>query len=310
MRILLWHIHGSWTTAFVQGSHTYLVPVLPGRGPDGRGRAQTWEWPVSVEEVSPSAARHTDIDAVIVQRPQELEGMVCAWTGRRPGRDVPAVYVEHNTPEGPISDMIHPAANHPEVTVAHVTHFNRLFWDTGPTRAVVIEHAVVDPGYRYEGTLPRAAAVINEPVRRGRVTGTDLLVALRAAVPIDLFGMASEPLDGVDLRQSELHRTLPRRRVYFHPNRWTSLGLSLIEAMQLGMPVVALATTEAVEAVPTSAGVLSNRPALLAAALSRLISEPDEAREMGACARRYALTRYGLPRFLADWDGLLEEVTA
>jgi hypothetical protein len=39
MRVLLWHVHGSWTTAFVQGPHTYLLPLMPGRGPGGRGRA-------------------------------------------------------------------------------------------------------------------------------------------------------------------------------------------------------------------------------------------------------------------------------
>ena len=33
MNILLWHVHGSWTTAFVQGQHRYLVPVTPDRGP-------------------------------------------------------------------------------------------------------------------------------------------------------------------------------------------------------------------------------------------------------------------------------------
>ena len=37
---------------------------------------------------------------------------------------------------------------------------------------------------------------------------------------------------------------MARRRLYLHPVRWTSLGLSLLEAMHLGMPVVALATTE------------------------------------------------------------------
>src|SRR5262245_64280314 len=42
-----------------------------------------------------------------------------------------------------------------------------------------------------------------------------------------------------------------------HLMRWTSLGLSLLEAMACGMPVVALATTEAVMAVPRSAGVLA-----------------------------------------------------
>ena len=56
MKILLWHVHGSWTTAFVQGGNRYLVPVLPGRGSDGRGRAQTYEWPESVVEVTPEEA--------------------------------------------------------------------------------------------------------------------------------------------------------------------------------------------------------------------------------------------------------------
>ncbi len=29
MRILLWHVHGAWTTAFVHGRHDYVVPVVP-----------------------------------------------------------------------------------------------------------------------------------------------------------------------------------------------------------------------------------------------------------------------------------------
>jgi len=100
---------------------------------------------------------------------------------------------------------------------------------------------------------------------------------------------------------------MARRRVYLHPIRWTSLGLSLIEAMQLGMPVVALGTTEAHEAVPPAAGVVSNRLEVLEDALRRLISDPAEARERGAAARAAALARYGLGRFVADWDRALAE---
>ena len=54
MKIFLWHVHGSWTTNFVQGRHQYLLPVLADRGPDGRGRARTWEWPSSAVEVAPA----------------------------------------------------------------------------------------------------------------------------------------------------------------------------------------------------------------------------------------------------------------
>jgi glycosyltransferase involved in cell wall biosynthesis len=312
MRILLWHVHGSWTTAFVQGEHEYVVPVIADRGPDGRGRARTWDWPQSTVQRTPEELRDEELDVVILQRPHELHDLCEAWTGRRPGRDLPAIYLEHNAPQGRINDMRHPAADRDDVLISHVTHFNELFWDCGTAPTRVVEHGIVDPGYRYTGELRRAAAVVNEARRRGRVTGTDLLPRLEAlGVPIDLFGMDAAALGGIeDLPQERLHGALARRRCYVHPIRWTSLGLSLIEAMHLGMPVVALATTEAVEAVPPAAGTLSNRVDELARAARELLDDPDRARAAGLAARAYALERFGLGRFLADWDDLLMEVTA
>src|SRR3712207_1807251 len=102
---------------------------------------------------------------------------------------------------------------------------------------------------------------------------------------------------------------MARRRVYLHPIRWTSLGLSLLEAMHLGMPVVALGATEVHEAVPADAGVVSTKVDVLTEALRRIAADPDEAAERGRVARRIALERYGLQRFLSDWDVVLEEVT-
>jgi hypothetical protein len=313
MNILVWHVHGSWTTAFVHGEHTYLLPVVPDRGPDGRGRAQTWEWPPNAVEVTPEEAADADVDIVLLQRPHELDSLAEEWLGgRRPGRDIPTVYVEHNAPQGRINEMRHPAADRDGFVVCHVTHFNALFWDCGRTPTRVIEHGIVDPGYRYTGEEARAAVVINEARRRARVTGTDLLERFAAAgVPVDLFGMDAGAMGGIeDVPQHRLHDEMARRRVYLHPIRWTSLGLSLIEAMHLGMPVVALATTEAPEAVPAEAGVISTRLDTLAGAARDFLADPDRAREAGRAARAAALERYGLERFLADWDELLREVAA
>jgi glycosyltransferase involved in cell wall biosynthesis len=315
VRVLLWHVHGSWTTAFVHGGHEYVVPVLPGRGPDGRGRAETYAWPDSVTEATPEQLRDLDVDVVVLQRPHELEHLAEDWLGRRPGRDVPAVYVEHNAPQGRIAQMRHPAADRHDLVVCHVTHFNDLFWDCGATPTRVIEHGIVDPGDRYSGELARAAVVINEPARRGRVTGTDLLARFGRVAPIDLFGIKAGEVavDGWlrafdDVPQAVMHDELARRRVYLHPIRWTSLGLSLLEAMHLGMPVVALATTEAIQAVPPEAGVLSTDVDVLADAIASFMADPERAREAGQAGRRTALERYGLQRFLGDWDRLLEEV--
>ena len=156
-----------------------------------------------------------------------------------------------------------------------------------------------------------------EVAARARVTGTDLLAGFSHAAPLDLFGMDAQSVatgNGVraidDLPQARLHDEMARRRVYLHPIRWTSLGLSLLEAMHLGMPVVALGTTEVHEAVPAGAGVVSTRVDLLADALRRLVADPDEAAERGRAARAAALERYGLARFLSDWDAVLGEVAS
>jgi hypothetical protein len=327
MNVLHWHIHGSWSTAFVHGPHTYLVPVTPNRDADGRGRARTFDWPANAVEITPEALAAADVDVIVLQRPHELE-LTERWLGRAPGRDVPAVYVEHNTPRGDVPNARHPMAERSDIPVVHVTPFNELFWDCGRAPTVVIEHGIPDPGHRYTGELARAAVVINEPARRGRVTGTDLLPRFATHTPLDIFGMATDELANPtlpeldsrsvggarrirafgDLPQAQLHAELARRRVYLHPVRWTSLGLSLLEAMHLGMPVIALATTEVAEAVPRDAGVISTRVDLLADALRAFIADPDLARHMGTAARAAARRRYSLERFCTDWDQLLKEM--
>src|SRR4051812_42688120 len=185
VNVFLWHVHGSYTTALVQGPHRYMLPVEPDRGPNGRGRARSWDWPASATEVDRAAAAEAAVDVVVLQRPEELTSLTAEWLGgRRPGIDVPAVYLEHNTPPGPNDGMRHPAADQDRVPIVHVTHCNALFWDAGRARTVVVEHGVVDPGHRYSGELPRAAVVVNDPVRRGRPAG---------AGPLDPFRRAGGP---------------------------------------------------------------------------------------------------------------------
>jgi hypothetical protein len=304
VNLLVWHVHGSWMTAFVQGAHTYYTPVVPGRGPDGLGRARTWTWPDNVIEVPPEALGDLQIDAVVLQRPTELE-LSERWFGRG-RRGLPTVYVEHDTPMS-LPSPRHPMSDRDDLVLAHVTAFNALFWESGSTATTVIEHGVIDPGPLYTGELESAVAVINEPGRRSWVAGTDLLLAMRRRFAVDLFGMQSEPFGGVDLTQHDLHLEMARRRVYLHLFRWTSLGLSLIEAMMIGLPVVALATTEAAS-LPGGIGIVGLSVDALVEGAQAFLADPDVAAATGQQAREFALNRFGVSRFLADWDDLLERV--
>jgi hypothetical protein len=339
MRILVWHVHGSWATSFVAGGHEYLVPVVPDRGPDGRGRARTWDWPPGAREVAPDEladlAADRAIDVVVLQRPEEVE-LLRRWTGLVPGRDVPAVYVEHNAPTGHAAATRHPLADldvveEGLVPIVHVTAFNALMWDTGDARTLVVDHGIPDPGPLYTGERASVGVVVNEPVRRWRVAGTDVLVGLGRHVPLDVYGMGvgklaehlaapgAAPHDlphdlphGLhdDVPQAAMHARLATSRAYLHPYRWTSLGLSLLEAMALGMPVLALPTTEAPVAVPPAAGLLSARPDELAATARRWLADPDDAREHGRAARAHVLEHYSHAAFLRRWDTVLTEVTS
>lgn len=309
LNVLVWHVHGSWTTSFVHGRHRYLLPT----GPWGGGRMGR-DWPANAVEVAADRVHEQPVDVVVLQEPGQIEQAQQLLGGRR----VPMIYVEHNTPKGDVPFTRHPVAGREDIPLVHVTHFNDLMWDSGRAPARVIEHGIVDPGERYSGELARAGVVINEPVRRGRVTGTDLLPAFAAKVPLDIFGMGLDGLDDCggrlephgDLPTAELHAELARRRVYLHTTRWTSLGLSLIEAMHLGMPVIALDTTEVLRAVPPGCGLVSTDVNELAEGLRWLVNEPESARRMGKEAREYALAYYGLERFLHDWDELLMEVSS
>ena len=319
MRILVWHVHGGWMDAFVRGSHEYLLPTPAGRGSGLGGTGLPW--PGRVRELPPERLKHEEIDLVVLQRPEDLLEAE-RLTGRRPGRELPALYVEHNTPKEGVPNQVHPLADRSDIPIAHVTHFNRLVWDSGDAPTVVIEHGIPDPGALYTGERAHLGFVINEPVRRWRVTGTDLLPRFSTAAPLEAYGMSiallpeATALDdrrlilGGNLPTPRLHERLAGCRVYLHPLRWTSLGLSLLEAMHLAMPVVVLSTTEAPRAVPPEAGAISADVDELVRAARYLIENPDDARSRGLVAREIALERYSLAKFLERWDELIDDTVS
>ncbi len=98
-------------------------------------------------------------------------------------------------------------------------------------------------------------------------------------------------------------------RFFFNPIRWTSLGLAVLEAMSVGLPIVGLATTELVDVIEDGvSGYLSTDLDLLVERMRRLLDDPALARRLGAAARRTARGRFGIQRFAADWDRTLREV--
>jgi glycosyltransferase involved in cell wall biosynthesis len=151
---------------------------------------------------------------------------------------------------------------------------------------------------------------VNHLARRGRRLGMDLFVAARERVPLDLVGMAAEEAGGVgEVRHDVLPQFVARYRFFFNPIRYTSLGLAVIEAMMIGLPVVAFATTEMATVVRNGeTGYVDTSLDRLVARMQELVKAPAEARRLGLAAREYARERFGMARFVADWNAAFAAV--
>ena len=205
------------------------------------------------------------------------------------------------------TDTPHPV-NDPNTLLVHVTHFNALMWDCRQTPVRVIEHGVRIPaGVAYRGELARGLVVINQLAKRGRRLGADIYCQARAQVPLDLVGMEADALGGLgEIEHAALPAFAARYRFLFSPIRYTSLGLSVIEAMMVGMPIVALATAEMATVIDNGeSGFIDTKLAPLVAAMQELVHDPGLARQLGERARRRAQERFSIERFSADWDAAL-----
>ena len=140
--------------------------------------------------------------------------------------------------------------------------------------------------------------------RRSRAVGYDLFLSARERVPLQAAGMGTEALGGLgDIPYPELHRRMAAYRFLFSPMRYTSLPLAVIEAMTIGLPIVALATTELPTVIENGvSGYVSCDLDYLVAKMRDLISDPDLARRLSANARAVAARRFGLDRFTGDWN--------
>ena len=324
LNVLTWHTHGSYLYYLSHAPHDFHVLVKPGRPPGYGGRCGPFPFGPNVRDLPADQARTQPFDCILFQEDHHWErDQYELLTPAQ--RALPRIYLEHDPPSLPPDDIAadarrpqwptdvrHPVDD-PAVLLVHVTPFNDLMWDSGRTPTRVVEHGVAVPdGVRWRGDVERGLVITNHLARRGRRMGADLFAHLRTTLPLDLVGMGATDLGGLgEVDHPQLPAFAAAYRFLFSPVRYSSLSLSVIEAMMIGMPVVALATAEMATAIEHGvSGFAVTDTRQLAIAMRALLGDAGLARSLGEAAQVRARERFAIARFSADWDAALRAVTS
>ncbi|MGV7242095.1 glycosyltransferase family 4 protein [Caballeronia sp. M23-90] len=311
LRVLTWHVHGNYLYYLTQAHHDFHLVTKPGNPPGYAGAGGVLPWGANVHEVPAEQVASQEFDVILFQHKTQ-------WDDDRVNllsdaqRRLPRVYIEHDPPQENPFEQRH-WVDDSNTLLVHVTHFNKLMWDCGATPTRVIEHGVIVPdGVRYTGEKERGIVVINHLRQRGRRLGNDVYADVIKHVPLDLVGMDAQSAGGLgEIGNLELAAFSAQYRFFFNPIRWTSLGLAIVEAMTIGMPIIGLATTELATVIRNGeSGYIDTNVAALVDAMQRLIRDPKEARLLGDGARKVAIERFHIDRFAADWNETLRHVTS
>lgn len=309
LRILTWHVHGNYLYNLTQVPHDFYLLTDAAKSTHYSGRSGTLPWGDNVHDAPVERVQEMPFDVVLFQSRDAWDEGQHRWLSEAQRR-LPRIYLEHDPPQPHATDTLHWAAD-PNVLLVHVTPFNALMWDNGSSPVRVVEHGVLPlREVDYRGGNERGIVVVNNLESRGRRLGLDVYRDVAARVPLALYGMNSERVGGVgEARNDLLPEVMADYRFFFNPIRYTSLGLAVIEAMMVGLPIVGLATTELVTVIRNGEnGFVDTRPDRLVDVMRQLLEEPGLAREWGAAARATARDRFGIGRFVEDWMEILRNV--
>lgn len=304
-RIFTWHIHGSYLYYLSKGNYDIYIPTNDKRDEGYYGRGMTFPFGDNVIEVDSNEVKNMEFDLILYQTDKNYlidQHEILSEDQKR----LPRIFLKHDTP--PADNVI--VVTDPEVLIVHVTYFNQLMWDNKGFKSRVILHGVTEPNTSWNGEIKKGIVAINHLPSRGRILGYDVFKEISEHVPIDIVGMGNDEIGGKEVLHPQLPQFMSNYRFYFNPVRHTSFPLAVCEAMMLGMPVVALATTELPLIIKDGInGYIHNDLNYLIDKMKFLLADHEAAKSLGMEARRTALDKFNITRFVDDWNMVFDEVT-
>jgi glycosyltransferase involved in cell wall biosynthesis len=109
----------------------------------------------------------------------------------------------------------------------------------------------------------------------------------------------------------DIEKELVKMDLYVQPSVSESFGLAIVQAMSVGLPVIATKTGGIPELITEGkSGILveAGNPKQLAVAILKLLSNKGLAKRMGEAARRESVVRFNLKDMIHELENTYEEV--
>lgn len=308
LKIFTWHIHGSYLYYLSQGGYDIFVPINELRTEGYYGLGKTFPFGSNVYEIPSEQVKNLEFDCILYQNNKnyftdQYETLSIEQ------RQLPKIYLEHNPPIKHPTESKH-IIEDPSITIVHVTHFNKLMWNHNSNVAtLVIEHGVMPSETTFKGEIERGIVVINNLPECGRLLGLDLFLEVKKHIAIDLIGLGTEELGGREIPHPQLPEFISHYRFLFNPIRYASLSLAVLEAMMIGIPVVAMATNELSTVIRNGTnGYLHTDLKYLIQKMSKLLKDKNLASWMGIEGKLTVEERFDIKRFTGQWNDLFVSV--
>lgn len=187
--------------------------------------------------------------------------------------------------------------------------YNRKDWGF-PDTALVIHHGIDTDFWTPDDSVPRKAhaiSVVNDFINRDYACGYNIWKDVVKNIPYQIVG-ETPGLSKAAAGPEELRQFYRQSLVYLNTTLISSAPVSPLEAMACGCAVVSTDTTTMPVVIEHGVnGFLGHTPEELAETCQMLLADPDLCRRIGQNARKTVVERFSVPRFVEEWDDLLNK---
>ncbi len=192
-----------------------------------------------------------------------------------------------------------------------ISDFSRIGWMFDSEESHIIEHGIDTDLFtpRSDERENSCLSVVNDWINRDVFCGYSLWKDIIKGFPYKVLGTTpglSKPAKDID----DLASHYRNYSIFVNTSQISPIPSSLLEAASSGAAIVSASTCMIPEVFTDGVDAfISNNPSVLKDRIRTLLNEPQMAREMGLKARQTILDRFGMDRFVNDWNYCFERIT-